>query len=130
VYLHRLSEHEGGRSRPNPGSPPITLQGPITQKNIISSLNVLHFLCIVLLVYSDSLRAGRSGNRIPVGARFSAPAQTGPGAHPTSYTVGTGSFQGVKRSGHGIDHPPYLVPGLKKEWNYTSTPPLGLRGLF
>jgi hypothetical protein len=25
------------------------------------------------------------------GARFSAPVQTGPGAHPTSYTVGTGS---------------------------------------
>ena len=28
------------------------------------------------------------------GARFSAPVQTGPGAHPASYTMGTGSFQG------------------------------------
>ena len=27
-------------------------------------------------------------------ARFSAPVQTGPGAHPASYTMGTGSFQG------------------------------------
>jgi hypothetical protein len=29
------------------------------------------------------------------GARFSAPVQTGPGAHPASCTVGTGSFPGV-----------------------------------
>jgi hypothetical protein len=42
--------------------------------------------------YSDLLRAGRSGVRIPVGARFSAPVQTGPGAHPVFCTVGTGSF--------------------------------------
>ena len=33
------------------------------------------------------------GITIPVGgARFSAPFQTVPGAHPTSYTMGTGSF--------------------------------------
>jgi hypothetical protein len=31
------------------------------------------------------------------GARFSAPIQTGPGAHPASYAMGTGSFLGVKR---------------------------------
>ena len=30
------------------------------------------------------------------GARFSAPVQTGPGAHPASCTMGTGSFPGVK----------------------------------
>jgi len=40
------------------------------------------------------------------GARFSAPVQTRPGAHPASYTMGTRSFPGVKRLGHGIDHPP------------------------
>ena len=40
----------------------------------------------------DSLRAGRSGDRIPVGARFSAAVQTGPGAHPASYAMGTGSL--------------------------------------
>jgi hypothetical protein len=28
------------------------------------------------------------------GARFSAPVQTGPGAHPASCTMGTGSFPG------------------------------------
>jgi hypothetical protein len=49
------------------------------------------------------------------GARFSIPVQTGPRAHPASYTMGTGSFQGVKRPGHGVDHPPHLAPKLKKE---------------
>jgi len=32
------------------------------------------------------------------GARFYAHVQTGPGAYPVSYTIGTGSFMGVKRS--------------------------------
>jgi len=39
------------------------------------------------------------------GARFSAPVQTGPGAHPAPYTMGTGSFPGVKRPRRGDDHP-------------------------
>ena len=33
------------------------------------------------------------------GARLSAPVQTGPGAHPASCTVGTGTFPGVKAAG-------------------------------
>jgi hypothetical protein len=41
-----------------------------------------------------------------VGARFFAHVQTGPGAHPASCTMGTGSFPGVKRPGRGADHPP------------------------
>ena len=65
--------------------------------------------------YSDFLRAGRSADRIPVRARFSAPVQTGPGAHPASNTVSTGSLPGVKRPGRGVDHPPPLAPRLKKE---------------
>jgi hypothetical protein len=40
------------------------------------------------------------------GARFSSPDQTGSEAHPASYTMGTGSFPGVKRPGRGVDHPP------------------------
>ena len=55
---------------------------------------------------SYSLRAGRSGDRIPVEARFSAPVQIGPGAHPASYTMGTGSLLGVKRPRRGVDHQP------------------------
>jgi hypothetical protein len=39
-----------------------------------------------------------------------ADAQTGPGAHPASCTMGTESFPGVKRSGRGADHPSLLVP--------------------
>jgi len=38
------------------------------------------------------------------GARLSASVQTGPGAHPASHTIGTGSFPGVKRPGRD-DHP-------------------------
>ena len=65
--------------------------------------------------YSDSLLAGRSGDRIPVRARLSAAVQTDPGADPTSYTVGTESFPGVKWPGRGVDHPPHLAQRLKKE---------------
>jgi hypothetical protein len=65
--------------------------------------------------HSDSLRAGRSGDRIPVGGEFSSPVQTEPGAYPASYKMGTGSFPGVKWPGRGVDHPPHLAPRLKKE---------------
>jgi len=56
--------------------------------------------------YSDSLRAGRLRDRLPAGARFSARVQTDPEAHTTSYTMGTGSYPGLKWPGRGVDHPP------------------------
>jgi hypothetical protein len=40
------------------------------------------------------------------------------------------SFLGLKRSRRGVDHSPHLLPKLKKEYSYTSTPPLRLRGLL
>ena len=49
---------------------------------------------------------------MPVGSRFSAPVQTGPGAYPDSCKMGSGSFPGVKRSGRGVDHPPRGIPLL------------------
>jgi hypothetical protein len=49
------------------------------------------------------------------GWRFSTPVQAGPGAHPASYTMGTGSFPGVKWPGRGVGHPPHLATTLKKE---------------
>jgi hypothetical protein len=39
--------------------------------------------------------ATRYGDRTTVGARFSAPVQTGSGSHPASYTTGTGSLSRV-----------------------------------
>ena len=65
--------------------------------------------------YSDWLRAGRFRDRIQVGAKFSAPVQSGPGAHPASCTMGTGSFPGVK-SGRGVTLTPHslLVPWSRK----------------
>jgi hypothetical protein len=54
------------------------------------------------------------GIEIPVGARFSAPVQTGPGAHPASCTMGTGSSPGIE-SGRGVTLTPHplLVPRYK-----------------
>ena len=37
---------------------------------------------------------------------FPAPVQTGPGTHPASYTMGTGSPPEVKQMGRGVHHPP------------------------
>ena len=75
---------------------------------VSEQVNVL--ICSVLFIhigrYNYSLRAGRSGGRIPVGARFSAAVHTGLGAHPSFYRMGTGSFPGVKRQGSGVDHLP------------------------
>jgi hypothetical protein len=68
--------------------------------------------------YSDSLRTGRYGNRIPMEARFSTPVQTGIVAIPASYTVGTGSLSGIKRTGYGVNHPTYLAFSLKKAYIY------------
>jgi hypothetical protein len=61
-----------------------------------------------------------------MGARFFAHVQTGPGAHPASCIMGTGSFPGVKRPGRSADHPRPSIAGVKKGYSYTSIHPLGL----
>ena len=73
--------------------------------------------------YRESLRAGRSGDRILVGARFSAPDLTEPGTH-------TPSSPGLKRPEACVDQPLPLAPRFNKEYNHNSTPPVGLYGLL
>jgi hypothetical protein len=56
-----------------------------------------------IFIYNVFSRAGYGLNGPGIesrwGARFSALVQTGPGAHPASYVMGTGSFPGGKAAG-------------------------------
>jgi hypothetical protein len=75
----------------------------------------------------DCLQPGRSGDRIPVEARFSACSKNVPEAHPFSCMMGTECFsRGKIGRGVALTTQPRLAPRLKKEWCYTSTPPSGL----
>jgi len=59
-------------------------------------------------------------------ARFSAPAQTGPGAHLASCTTGTGPFPEVKRPGRGFDNPNTSSAEIKERvelYLYTTSGP-------
>jgi len=55
--------------------------------------NLSHSIEHVELSYL--LWAGQFRDQIMVGSRFSAPVQTGPGAHLASYTISTTLFLGV-----------------------------------
>jgi hypothetical protein len=80
---------------------------------------------------ATELWAERSGDRIPVGARFFAAVKTGSGTHLASYTMGTESLtRGESGRGVELTTHPHLVPGLKKEYSYTSTSPPCLHGLL
>ena len=63
----------------------------------------LHY-CVSLSVY-----------RNPMGARFSAPVQTGPWSpHSLLYNGCRVSFPRVKQPGRGIDHPPPYTAEVKE----------------
>jgi hypothetical protein len=68
------------------------------------------------IAYNDLLRVGWSGDRIPMVARFSASVQTGPGPHPTSYKLGTGSFSAVTRP-IDVNHTPPSSAEIKERVN-------------
>jgi hypothetical protein len=60
----------------------------------------------------------------PRGVRFFAHVHTGPGAHPASCTMGTGSFPGVTQPGRDADHPLPSSAEVTKWYSYTSIHPL------
>jgi len=63
-----------------------------------------------------------------VGTRFSVSVQTGPGVHPASYTVGTGSFTGIKQPVRGVDHPSSSSAEVKERvelYLYSTSGPFG-----
>jgi hypothetical protein len=72
-----------------------------TVYNTDHKLQTVHLCTLILFIIIYVQVQVQSGDRIPVGAIFSAPVQTGPGAHPASCTMGTGSFPGVE-SGWGV----------------------------
>jgi hypothetical protein len=78
--------------------------------------------------YSDWLRAGRSGDRIPVKARFSAPVQTGHGVPPSLLYNGYRVFPGGReRPGRDADpSPPSSAFGHERVDLYSPHGPYGL----
>ena len=76
--------------------------------------NISPLFCKKRTIDSDLLRAGRAGDRIPVRSRFPAPVETGPGAHPASYTMGIGSVSGLKRLGRDVNRPPLSSAEVKE----------------
>ena len=78
--------------------------------------------------YSNPLRAGRYGDRIPMGARFSTSVQTGPEAHLASCKTGTGSVSGGggRAAGAWRLHPPQFSPEVKERVELYFYSPSGL----
>ena len=89
------------------------LQG-IRDRNLYNLLPEYTWARIAQSVYRLATGWTVWGSNPGGGARFSAYVQTGPGAHPASYTMGTGSFPGVKRPGLDVDHPPHLGAKVKE----------------
>jgi hypothetical protein len=88
----------------------------ICSNNAVLQLSAFHNHFIIVLFLSEGrdiavgfgTGCGLDGTGIEsrCGARYSAPVQTGPGAHPAPYTMSIGSFPEVKRPKRGVDYPP------------------------
>jgi hypothetical protein len=68
---------------------------------------------------------------LPMGVTFSASVQTCPVVHTASFTKDAASlFRGESSRGLTLTTNYHLAPRVKKEYSCTSTPLLGLHGLF
>jgi hypothetical protein len=110
----------GGKERLGREADPLPLSSAVGHKRVeiylYSPYGPYDLYRASVPVQGCTLRAGWSWDRIPVGTRFSAPVQSGLGAHPAFCTMGTGSFPGVK-SGRSVTRTPhsFLVPLVIKE---------------
>ena len=73
---------------------------------------------------------GLDGPGIESRWEFCALVMNVPGTHPDSYTVGTGSFPGVKRPGRGVICPATSSAEVKEIVELYCIPLVGLHGLF
>ena len=88
------------------------------------------FILFVQRSGSKLKKMTQTPNGTPTGSRyfsFLLKNQTGPGAHPASYSVGVeGSSLEVKLQGYEDDQSPPNSVEVKNEWRYTATPPTSL----
>jgi hypothetical protein len=100
------------------------------QINLMTVYVMILFVAQCLIVVGIATGYGVDGPGIESWwmARFSAPVQTGPVAHPASCTMDTASLSGVK-SGRGVMLTPHplLVPWSWKSRAIPLLPPMGLR---
>jgi hypothetical protein len=61
-----------------------------------------------------TLRAGRSGARIPVEAGYSVPVQTSPKLHPAPYTMDNGSVSAARRPERSVNYLPLCNSEVKE----------------
>jgi hypothetical protein len=78
--------------------------------------------------YSDSLRAGRSGDRIPVGRDFPHLSRPAPGPTQPPVQWIPRLSRGQRRPVRDADHAPSSSAEVKKELSYTSTRPMSPPG--
>jgi len=89
----------------------------------------IHYSLIILQIDAEIyvMWAGRSGVRLPAGTRnffLFLNVQTGPGAHPASFSTGTVFVSpGVKQPGREVDHTSPISEKVKNVWSYNTVLP-------